>query len=70
MLNGRYDFFFPTETSQRPMFDLFGTAERDKKWVVYEGAHSVPRVKLIEETLNWLDRYLGPVARSGAAHDR
>ena len=33
----------------------------DKRWVVYDGGHTVPRTELIAETLAWLDRYLGPV---------
>ncbi len=63
MINGRYDFFFPIETSQKPMYELLGTPEEHKKWVVYEGGHAVPRVKLIEETLAWLNKYLGPVKK-------
>jgi eukaryotic-like serine/threonine-protein kinase len=63
MLNGEHDFFFPTETSQKPMFDLLGTPAADKKRLVSEGGHSVPRTVLIRESLAWLDRYLGPVAR-------
>jgi formylglycine-generating enzyme required for sulfatase activity/dienelactone hydrolase len=61
MLNGENDFYFPLETSQRPMFELLGTPEKDKKWMVYKGGHSVPRIVLMKETLDWLDRYLGPV---------
>ncbi len=61
MLNGRYDFFFPLETSQKPFFELLGTPPEHKKMFVYEKGHSVPRTELIKETLNWLDRYLGPV---------
>ncbi|HXI21723.1 MAG TPA: dienelactone hydrolase family protein, partial [Gemmatimonadales bacterium] len=61
MLNGKYDFFFPTETAQRPFFERLGTRAADKKWVVYEGGHDVPRPRLIAEALAWLDRYLGPV---------
>jgi dienelactone hydrolase len=63
MINARYDFYFPLETSQRPLFELLGTPDADKKWVVYDGGHSVPRDKLIAETLAWLDHYLGPVDR-------
>ena len=59
MLNGKYDFFFPYETSQRPFFDLLGTAKADKRIIAYEGGHSVPRTQLVKETLAWLDRYLG-----------
>ncbi len=61
MLNGELDFFFPAETSQRPMFELLGTPAADKRWRVFPGGHSVPRVEMIRETLAWLDRYLGPV---------
>ena len=64
MISARYDFFFPLETSQRPLFELLGTPVADKKWVVYDGGHSVPRNKLIAESLAWLDRYLGPVNSS------
>jgi dipeptidyl aminopeptidase/acylaminoacyl peptidase len=61
MINGRYDFFFPLETSQRPLYELLGTPAEHKRWVVYDGGHSVPRTQLIEESLAWLDRYLGSV---------
>ncbi|MHC4540263.1 MAG: bifunctional serine/threonine-protein kinase/formylglycine-generating enzyme family protein [Planctomycetota bacterium] len=61
MLNGRYDHFFPLETSQIPMFELLGTPLEHKKHVVYDTGHFVPRNQLVSEILNWLDRYLGPV---------
>lgn len=61
MLNGRYDFFFPLETSQEHFFRFLGTPREDKRMFVYEEGHSVPRTELIKETLDWLDRYLGPV---------
>lgn len=61
MLNGRYDHFFPLESSQKPMFDLLGTPLEHKRPVIYETGHTVPRNQLIKETLAWLDRYLGPV---------
>ena len=61
MLNGRYDYYFPTETAQRPFFERLGTPAADKKWVVYEGGHDVPRPRLIAEALAWLDKYLGLV---------
>ncbi len=62
ILNGELDFFFPPETSQKPMFTLLGTRTEDKKRLVYPGGHSVPRTEMIKESLEWLDRYLGPVA--------
>jgi dienelactone hydrolase len=61
MLNGKYDMFFPVETSQRPMFNLLGTPEKDKKIIIYDTGHLVPRTDLIKETLAWYDKYLGPV---------
>ena len=61
MLNGRYDFYFPVETSQRPYFNRLGTPPADKAWKIYDGSHSVPATQLIKESLAWLDRYLGPV---------
>jgi cephalosporin-C deacetylase-like acetyl esterase len=63
VLNGELDFFFPPETSQKPLFDLLGTPAPDKKRLVYPGGHSVPRTEMIKESLRWLDRYLGPVGR-------
>jgi dienelactone hydrolase len=61
MLNGRYDHFFPVESSQLPLFRLLGTPEKEKKYVVYETGHAPPRKDVIRESLDWLDRYLGPV---------
>lgn len=61
ILNGELDFFFPAETSQRPMFELLGTPPEHKKRLVFPGGHSVPRTEMIKESLDWLDRYLGPV---------
>jgi serine/threonine protein kinase/predicted esterase len=62
LLGGRNDFLFPVEASQAPLFRLLGTPAEHKKHVVYEGAgHVPPRIELIREILDWLDRYLGPV---------
>jgi dienelactone hydrolase len=67
MLNGRYDFIFPLETHQKPMFELLGTPEENKRHVVYDTGHwPIPRNELIKESLAWLDRYLGPVERLGS----
>ena len=59
MLNGKYDFFFPVKTAQEPFFRFLGSPAPDKKYLVYEGGHDVPRTELIKETLGWLDKYLG-----------
>ena len=61
MLNGKFDFFFPEATSQLPMFNTLGTRPADKKYVVYDTGHNIPRPALIRESLEWLDKYLGPV---------
>jgi eukaryotic-like serine/threonine-protein kinase len=61
MLNGRYDMIFPLEKAVKPFFNLLGTPEKDKRLIVYETDHYVPKSEMIKETLNWLDKYLGPV---------
>ena len=61
MLNGELDFFFPPETSQKPMFELLGTPPEHKRRLTFQGGHSVPRVQTITETLAWFERYLGKV---------
>jgi dipeptidyl aminopeptidase/acylaminoacyl peptidase len=64
LLAGRNDFIFPVETSQAPLFKLLGTPAEHKRHVVFEDAgHVPPRIEVIRETLDWLDRYLGPVGR-------
>lgn len=50
-----------TTVSHLPMFRLFGVSESDKRRVVYDTGPHIPRPDLIRETLDWLDRYLGPV---------
>jgi serine/threonine protein kinase/formylglycine-generating enzyme required for sulfatase activity/cephalosporin-C deacetylase-like acetyl esterase len=61
MLNGRYDHFFPYETSQIPMFELLGTPPAHKRHIVFESGHLIPRTLVIKEAIDWLDKYLGPV---------
>ncbi len=61
MLNGKNDTFFPVETSQKPMFRLLGTPENEKKIIIYDGGHLVPRSELMKESLSWFDKYLGTV---------
>jgi dienelactone hydrolase len=61
MLNGRYDYLMPLESAQKPMFNFLGTPPENKRHILYDTGHFVPSNELIKETLNWLDRYLGPV---------
>ena len=61
MLHGRFDTNVSYDKAAKPMFDLLGTLEKDKKLIVYETDHIIPRKELIKESLKWLDRYFGPV---------
>jgi eukaryotic-like serine/threonine-protein kinase len=66
MLNGRYDYFFPTASSQEPLFEFLGTTAEHKRRVVYEASHNIPRNEMIKEVVNWMDKYWGlptPVIR-------
>ena len=62
LLNGRYDFEWPFETSQRPMFALLGSPAEHKRHAVFESGHALPIDAVAGEILPWLDRYLGPVS--------
>ena len=61
MLNGRYDFFFPVESTQKPFYQLLGSKKDQKKHLIYDTSHNIPRNELIKESLSWYDQYLGPV---------
>ncbi len=60
LLGGRYDPDFTME-QQQAFYDFLGTPKSDVKWMVYETTHWIPRKDLINESLSWLDKYLGPV---------
>ena len=63
MVNGRYDFTFPLDRAQDPLFTMLGTPAQDKSHVVLDTPHDVTeqRPQLIKAVLDWLDRYLGRV---------
>jgi formylglycine-generating enzyme required for sulfatase activity/cephalosporin-C deacetylase-like acetyl esterase len=61
MLNGRYDTQKPVMSAQIPMFRLLGTPNEHKRHILYETGHFNPMNEQIRDSLNWLDRYLGPV---------
>jgi dienelactone hydrolase len=63
MLNGDQDHAFPLRTSQEPMFEWLGTPKADKRHEKYEGGHAFPFARIIKDTLNWLDKYLGEPKR-------
>ena len=64
MFNGRYDSFFPLETSVMPMYENLGASEENKKLTVTDANHFVAAYNLnqmISESLDWLDSHLGTV---------
>jgi dienelactone hydrolase len=61
MLNGRYDFRFPLETSQRPMFRWLGAPPEQKRQVLFDTGHALKPEQIASEAYSWLDRYLGLV---------
>jgi pimeloyl-ACP methyl ester carboxylesterase len=67
MINGRGDYALPVETGQKPLCDMLGTPAEDKRHVLFNGGHVPQGTGIVRETLDWLDRYLGPVRRSPVA---
>jgi dienelactone hydrolase len=63
MMSGKYDTLIGYENSARPMFELLGTPDENKKIVAYDTDHIPPRAEYVRETLNWLDKYFGPVTK-------
>jgi dienelactone hydrolase len=63
MLNGRFDFFYPTATSQEPMFKLLGTPAEHKRHVLYDSSHRIPRNEMIKEVVDWMEKYWGVPTR-------
>jgi pimeloyl-ACP methyl ester carboxylesterase len=63
MVNGRYDFTFPVDKAQDPLFRMLGTPKEEKKHVVLDTPHDVTeqRGELVKVVLGWLDQYLGRV---------
>jgi dienelactone hydrolase len=60
MLNGREDFLYPVKSSQDPLFRILGTPSAAKRHAVFESGHLPPWQPVVKESLDWLDRYVGP----------
>ena len=60
-VNGQYDYTFPLESSQNPLFNSLGTPTKDKRHAVFDAGHSPPHDQMIKEVLDWLDHYQGSV---------
>ena len=63
MVNGRFDFTFSFERSQRPFFEMLGTPRADKRHVLLETSHGViaEHAEVAKVVLPWLEKYLGRV---------
>jgi pimeloyl-ACP methyl ester carboxylesterase len=61
MINGRFDYIFPLEQSQKPMFELLGTPAAQKAHLLFDGEHAPPTTEIWEtvtvKVVDWLDRY-------------
>ena len=62
LLSGEFDAMIPVTNAKR-YFSLIGTPPADKRHALVIGGHFIPRDLLIRETLDWLDRFLGPARR-------
>jgi predicted Ser/Thr protein kinase/dienelactone hydrolase len=61
VVHGRDDFSAPHDAQVR-FFELLGTPAEHKKKVTLEGGHVPNDIReLFRETLDWFDKYLGPV---------
>jgi tRNA A-37 threonylcarbamoyl transferase component Bud32/dienelactone hydrolase len=69
VLNGKYDYMFPYETSQKPFVRLLGTSEQDKRLEIFPTDHSLSGYtkETVRLALDWLDRYLGKVSERQTA---
>jgi formylglycine-generating enzyme required for sulfatase activity/dienelactone hydrolase len=57
MLNGEQDYLVPL-SAQVALFSGLGSNEDDKKYVLYKAGHwPLPRNQMVNEVLNWLDKY-------------
>ncbi len=63
MVNGRYDFELKLETAVEPMIRSLAAPDADKRLVVFDTDHLPKLNDVVRETLDWLDRYLGPVVK-------
>ena len=63
MLGGSRDSILPVDPNQRALFRSFGTPEQDKRMQIFQdaGHWPLPMNEVIRESVDFLDRYLGPV---------
>jgi hypothetical protein len=65
MVNGRYDYDFPLDQAQNPLFNMLGTPAADKSHVVMDTPHDVTenRPLLVRSVIVWLNKYLGKISK-------
>jgi hypothetical protein len=51
------------------MLRFQGAPDADKRLVLFEGGHVPPMNEVVRVTLDWLDRYLGPVEHTAPPED-
>ena len=64
MINGRYDYIFPVETTQIPFFELLATVDADKTHALFDTGHIVAAAEFaaaMQRMTRWLDEVFGPV---------
>ena len=59
MLDERFDNYYPTLSSQEPLFKLLGTPAEHKRRVVCDASPTIPRTETIKEVVNWVGEVLG-----------
>jgi hypothetical protein len=64
MVNGRYDYDFPLDQAQNPLFNMLGTPATDINHVVMDTPHDVTenRPLLVRSVIAWLNKYLGKIS--------
>jgi formylglycine-generating enzyme required for sulfatase activity/dienelactone hydrolase len=60
MMNGRFDHLQPAD-AQQALFDRLGTPAAQKRRVLVDAGHVIPRSEMLVEVLDWLDESLGQV---------
>ena len=54
MIHGRYDFVFPLETCQEPLFCALGSPAGDKKRILYDTGHRFAELPIVK-AVDWFD---------------
>ena len=65
LFSGEFDAMVPMENSNR-YFSLIGSSATEKRRVIAIGGHFIPRALVIRESLDWYDKFLGPVNTAAA----